>query len=141
MRVGPSFALRFSPTRMVLQKLFWRPALNPTATPNTATSRPRGRPRKNPAHQAPAAKKSTAADVGASAALPAELTEFDRLPDVAYVRLPVVRMLFGGISPASVWRAVNEGRIPRPAKLTTQCTAWNVGALRETLAKLGGGYP
>ncbi len=60
------------------------------------------------------------------------LTDFETLPDCANVRLPVVRMLYGGISSASVWR--NSGKtIPSPRKLTPRVTTWNVGELRIAL--------
>ena len=58
---------------------------------------------------------------------------FDFLPISANVRLPVVMALYG-ISSASVWRNVKNGNIPKPRKLTTRTTAWNVGELRAALA-------
>lgn len=58
---------------------------------------------------------------------------FDQLPDVALVRLPVVRALFG-ISSATVWRWAKDGRLPPPVR-TGRVTAWPVGALRATLPK------
>ena len=61
------------------------------------------------------------------------LEVFDFLPRSAYVRLPIVMSLYG-ISQASVWRNVKNGNIPKPRKLTTRTTAWNVGELRAALA-------
>ena len=60
------------------------------------------------------------------------LTNFDQLPNSANVRLPVVMALYG-ISPATVWRNVKNGNIPKPQKLTVRTTAWNVGELRAAL--------
>ena len=60
------------------------------------------------------------------------LVTFDSQPNSANVRLPVVMALYG-ISSASVWRNVKNGNIPRPRKLTTRTTAWNVGELRAAL--------
>jgi len=60
------------------------------------------------------------------------LTNFDQLPNSANVRLPVVMALYG-VSPATVWRNVKNGRIPKPQKLTPRTTAWNVGELRAAL--------
>lgn len=61
------------------------------------------------------------------------LETFDTLPDLAYVRLPVVSCIFA-ISDATVWRWVKAGKIPEPRKLGPMTTAWNVGELRRTLA-------
>ncbi len=66
---------------------------------------------------------STQADI------PAALARFDRLPDSAHVRLPVVAAL-NGIGPATVWRWVKAGRLPAPVKLGPNTTAWRVGDLR-----------
>ena len=64
----------------------------------------------------------------------ATLETFDALPNIACVRLPVVKSLFG-ISAATVWRNVKLGHIPKPYKLTPRTTVWNVGELRNALAK------
>lgn len=65
-------------------------------------------------------------------AIPAALATFDHQPDAAFVRLPVVAAL-NGISPATVWRWVQSGRLPAPRKLSPGVTAWNVGELRRAL--------
>lgn len=65
--------------------------------------------------------------------VPEALRNFDTLPDSANVRLPVVQVLYGGCSHATVWRNVKSGRIPAPRKLTARVTAWNVGELRRAL--------
>ena len=62
--------------------------------------------------------------------IPAALAQFDNLPASAFVRLPVVCALRGGISPATVWRHVKSGLIPQPVKLGPNTTAWRVGDLR-----------
>ena len=62
----------------------------------------------------------------------AALQNFDQLPNSANVRLPVVMALYG-ISPATVWRNVKNGYIPKPYKLTARTTVWNVGELRNAL--------
>jgi len=67
-------------------------------------------------------------------ALPAALINFDSLPDSANVRQPVVQGLFT-CSPATVWRMVKRGTLPKPRKLSTRVTAWNVGELRQALAE------
>lgn len=62
------------------------------------------------------------------------LKNFDALPDVARVRLPVVCALFSR-SDASVWRDVKSGRLPAPVKVGPRSTAWVVGDLRQALAR------
>jgi predicted DNA-binding transcriptional regulator AlpA len=61
------------------------------------------------------------------------LANFDQLPDSAYIRLPVMKGLYG-VSSASIWRGVKNLTIPRPCKLTERTTAWNVGLVRSALA-------
>jgi predicted DNA-binding transcriptional regulator AlpA len=65
--------------------------------------------------------------------IPEALANFDKLPDCAYIRLPVMIGLFG-ISSASIWRGVKNQSIPKPVKLTQRTTAWNVGQVRADLA-------
>jgi predicted DNA-binding transcriptional regulator AlpA len=65
--------------------------------------------------------------------IPEGLKNFDQLPDSAYIRLPVLRGLYG-ISAASCWRGVKKGSIPTPVKLSERCTCWNVGQVRAALA-------
>jgi predicted DNA-binding transcriptional regulator AlpA len=67
-------------------------------------------------------------------AIPYALKNFDSLPDSANVRQPVVEGLYG-VSAATVWRMVKRGTLPSPHKLSERVTAWNVGELREALAK------
>lgn len=62
------------------------------------------------------------------------LREFDDLPDTAFVRLPVVRSLFG-YSAATIWRASKDGRLPKPVKLGPAISGWPVGGLRRKLAE------
>lgn len=64
------------------------------------------------------------------------LINFDQLPNSANVRLPIVMALYG-ISPATVWRNVKIGNIPKPNKLTARTTVWNVGELRVALSVEG----
>ena len=65
--------------------------------------------------------------------IPEALAQFDNLPDSAFIRLPVLKRLYG-ISAASCWRGVKKGTIPKPSKLSERCTAWNVGLVRAALA-------
>lgn len=68
-----------------------------------------------------------------SESIPEALAQFDNLPDSAYIRLPVLKRLYG-ISAASVWRGCKKGTIPKPSKISERCTAWNVGQVRAALA-------
>jgi predicted DNA-binding transcriptional regulator AlpA len=61
------------------------------------------------------------------------LEDFDRLPDAAEVRLPVVAALHG-VSTVTVWRWSACGKLPRPNR-RGGVTSWNVGALRRTMAE------
>ena len=61
------------------------------------------------------------------------LANFDVMPNSAYIRLPVIKALYG-VSSATIWRGVKIGTIPKPIKLSERCTAWNVGLVRAALA-------
>lgn len=65
--------------------------------------------------------------------IPAALINFELMPDSAYIRLPVLKVLYG-VSSATIWRGVKNGTIPKPTKLTERTTAWNVGQVRAALA-------
>lgn len=66
-------------------------------------------------------------------AVPTALSQFDQLPNSAYIRLPILMALYG-VSAATIWRGVQKGTIPAPKKLTERTTAWNVGLIRAALA-------
>ena len=65
--------------------------------------------------------------------IPPALVNFDSMPDSAFIRLPVLKALYG-VSSATIWRGVKNQTIPAPAKLSERCTAWNVGLVRAALA-------
>jgi predicted DNA-binding transcriptional regulator AlpA len=69
--------------------------------------------------------------------IPTELANFDSMPDSAYIRLPVMKGLYG-VSAASIWRGVKNQTIPKPSKITERTTAWNVGKVRAALAAKAG---
>ena len=70
-------------------------------------------------------------------AIPDSLRNFRVLPPEAFVRLPTVKALLG-CSDSTVWRMVSRGDLPAPRKISARVTAWQVGALRETLAARNG---
>ena len=69
--------------------------------------------------------------------IPEALACFDQQPASAYIRLPVIKRLYG-VSSATIWRGVRNGNIPSPVKLTPRTTAWNVGLIRADLAAKAG---
>ena len=69
--------------------------------------------------------------------IPEALANFDKLPDSAYIRLPLMIGLYG-VSAASIWRGTKQGIIPKAIKLTERTTAWNVGQVRAALAAKAG---
>ena len=66
-------------------------------------------------------------------AIPQALSQFEQLPNSSFIRLPVIKGLYG-VSAATIWRGVKNGNIPKPVKLTERTTAWNVGLVRAALA-------
>ena len=65
--------------------------------------------------------------------IPEALANFDQLPDSAYIRLPVMKGLYG-VSATIIWRGVKNSTIPKPVKLTERTTAWSVKLVRAALA-------
>lgn len=63
----------------------------------------------------------------------AALQHFDKLPDSAGARVPVVAALFS-ISIPTAWRWARDGRLPAPTK-RGGVTTFNVGALRRVMAE------
>lgn len=59
------------------------------------------------------------------------LKNFDDFPDATRVRLPVIRLLFG-VSSATAWRRVRDGKIPAPRK-DGRITYWLAGEVRTAL--------
>lgn len=66
--------------------------------------------------------------------IPQALVNFNLMPSSAFIRLPVLKALYG-VSSATIWRGVKNGTIPKPVKLTERTTAWNVGQVRADLAE------
>jgi predicted DNA-binding transcriptional regulator AlpA len=60
------------------------------------------------------------------------LEQFDNLPDSALIRQPIVEALFS-ISSTTVWRWVNQKRLPMPKRHGARHIAWNVGEIRQAL--------
>ena len=43
----------------------------------------------------------------------------------AFFRLPKVREIAGGVAPSTIWGWVKKGTLPKPYRLSSNCTAWN----------------
>lgn len=71
----------------------------------------------------------------AGAAIPPAPTDLGGLADEAYIRLPAVRAIYGGVSGATIWRWVASRTIPTPIKLSPRVTVWRVGDIRADLAQ------
>ena len=71
-----------------------------------------------------------------TASIPHQLEHFDKLPNSAHVRLPVVAGLLG-VCGSTVWRRVQAGAIPKPKELSENVRAWHVGELRKALGLTG----
>lgn len=90
--------------------------------------------------------------IKAAQAAPLQIThsEFDRLPDSAFLRLnqlvlprrsPSNTFAILPFSAATVWRKVAVGTFPSPVKLSEGMTAWMVGDVRSWLrVQAAGGY-
>jgi predicted DNA-binding transcriptional regulator AlpA len=72
-------------------------------------------------------------DLSADDAVLKALRRFENSPDDARFRAPVVRALFGGISPATMYRRIADGTIPAPQKDGPRCNVWSAGVLRRAL--------
>ena len=58
------------------------------------------------------------------------------LPVTGYVRLSLLLRLIP-FSRATVWRKVQQGKFPRPVKLSERVTAWRAEDLRAWIAAQG----
>ena len=66
------------------------------------------------------------------------LRSFSYAPEDARVKINTVQLLWGGISPSTVWRLVKSNKIPAPSKMGGRTTTWRVGDLRKALSSKGG---
>lgn len=69
------------------------------------------------------------------ASIPRALSNFDALPDSAFVNVATVAALLG-CSTNTVWRRAKAGTLPAPVKISEMSTRWRVGAIRAHLASL-----
>jgi predicted DNA-binding transcriptional regulator AlpA len=60
---------------------------------------------------------------------------FDDLPASAFVSLRTVATIQEA-SHSTIWRRVKDGTLPKPHKLGPNTTRWNVGELRECIARV-----
>lgn len=59
---------------------------------------------------------------------------FDDLPDAAHVSAAVLAELFG-CDTSTVWRRARSGHLPRPIRFSSRSTRWNVGQVRQAVAR------
>lgn len=64
-----------------------------------------------------------------------DLQNLDHAPDCSYVAARTLAAWLG-VSQVTIWRWVKSKRLPAPKKLGENCTRFNVGQVREALAKL-----
>ncbi len=64
------------------------------------------------------------------------LITFDALPDSAFVQSATLAALFQ-TSSTTIWRWAKDGRLPKPRKIGGNSTRWNVGEVRQAIAKMG----
>jgi predicted DNA-binding transcriptional regulator AlpA len=69
---------------------------------------------------------------GREAADRALVADFDRLPDLMYLRIRVVAVLFA-VSVPTIWKWAAAGRIPKPRNVGPNSVAWTVGDVRRAL--------
>lgn len=63
------------------------------------------------------------------------LTNFDALPDSAFIQSTTLAALFQ-TSGTTIWRWTKDGKLPKPHKLGENTTRWKVGEVRAAIAKL-----
>ena len=66
---------------------------------------------------------------------PTASIRFQDLPDDAFVREPELLRLFP-IGRSTLWRQIELGEFPAPARLGPRIRAWRVGGVRAKLASL-----
>lgn len=64
--------------------------------------------------------------------------KFDDLPPEALVRLPTKSAVLG-ISPATIWRRIKAGELPKPVKQGLRVSAWSKREILEVLKAISSG--
>lgn len=90
----------------------------------------------NPANQTPTQALDVTPAIIAST-IPKELANFDAMPNSGFIRLPIVKALYG-ISSSTVWRNCKANKFPLPRKLSDRVTAWSVAEIRADLLSKAG---
>lgn len=63
------------------------------------------------------------------------LSEFDKLPNSALIRLSTLQALIP-LSRVAIWRRVRDGQFPKPVQLPgSPLLAWSAGDVRQLLAE------
>jgi predicted DNA-binding transcriptional regulator AlpA len=100
-----------------------------------AVAKKRGRPRRPlPRDVTPEERRASSVGSRRQRAV-AAAAEFSSYPDEGRVRQPVIEVLCQ-ISSATVWRWVQQGKLPQPRR-DGRITTWRVGDIRRVLAGAG----
>ena len=91
----------------------------------------RGRPRRPQDPRTPSERRADWSRQRRGRAV-AAAAEFSSYPDEGRVRQPVIEVLCQ-ISSATVWRWVQQGKLPQPRR-DGRITTWRVGDIRRVLA-------
>src|SRR5262249_33936116 len=59
----------------------------------------------------------------------------EALPEIGFVALPTVVQMFDS-SPTTIYRWIEAGHFPKPIKISTGSTRWDVTELRQHMQKL-----
>lgn len=64
-----------------------------------------------------------------------DISDFDRLPDSARIRIKELQRVWGGCSTATIYRLIKRGVLPQPYRISTHISAWSVGEIRQAMTK------
>lgn len=66
--------------------------------------------------------------------------DLDSYPDSAFIGSDVMKAVFQIKGPATLWKWVQAGRLPKPVNLTgSRRRSWNVGQIRRLIAEASQG--
>lgn len=68
--------------------------------------------------------------------IPSEISSYNTLPEVGFIRLKHFLHLLGGMSASAFYQGVRDGRFPPGVKLTKRTVGWPVEVVRETIENL-----
>ncbi len=60
---------------------------------------------------------------------------FDNLPEQSFIRIKTIAKLYS-VHTGTIWRWVKENQFPKPIKISSKVTCWQVSVIRNHLKKL-----